>query len=156
MNIQLEPFTADDISLFIDWISRDRIKQWYSPVEDWIDEVTKREAEYSWIQHYIIYADKTPIGFCQYYPYWKSGEDWNGNIPVKGTYSVDYLIGETEFLRKGYASKALRLLNSIICTLPDATRIIVQPDSDNLASCKTLLAAGYTYDEENHVYILSL
>jgi len=63
--------------LFINWLGSEHIKQWYSPVEDWIAECKQRANEYAWIQHYIILADEAPIGFCQYYPYWRSGEDWN-------------------------------------------------------------------------------
>lgn len=154
MNIHINPFTDANMPLFILWLGNDHVKQWYSPVEEWIDEVSKRENEYSWIQHYIIFADDVPIGFCQFYPYWRSGEDWNGSIPVKETYSVDYFIGDVRHLRKGCASKALKLLNAIIFSCSDARRIIVQPENDNYASQKTLLSAGYVYDKDNSLYIL--
>ncbi len=155
MTIRLKPLTDADVPLFMAWLGCDRIKKWYSPTEDWIDEVSKRDSEYSWIHHYMIFADDTPIGFCQYYPYWKSGEDWHGRIPVAGTYSVDYLIGDDAFLRKGCARKALRRLSAIVFAHDDAERIIAQPDRDNEASRKTLLSAGYAYDGGNAVYILS-
>jgi len=48
MNIQLKPFTDSDMPLFIKWLGSEHIKQWYSPVEDWIAEVSKRANEYSW------------------------------------------------------------------------------------------------------------
>ncbi|MDO0822638.1 GNAT family N-acetyltransferase [Desulfosporosinus nitroreducens] len=155
MNIQLKPFTDSDLTLFVNWLHSEHIQRWYAPVEAWIDEVSKRESEYSWIRHYIILAEETPIGFCQYYPYWRSGEDWQGSIPVEETYSIDYLIGEVDFLRKGCACQALKLLQSLIFALPNGQRIIAQPDEDNLASRQTLLAAGYTYDEENELFIVN-
>ena len=154
MNIQLKSFTDGDMPLFIQWLSCDYIKKWYAPIEDWIDEVSKRKEEYCWIKHYIIFFNEIPIGFCQYYPYWKSGENWNGSIATNETYSVDYFIGNTDYLRKGCACEALKRLNSIILSLPDGKRIIAQPDSENRASQKTLLSAGYCYDEENHLFIL--
>jgi RimJ/RimL family protein N-acetyltransferase len=154
MNIQLKPFEGANMPLFITWLNCEHVNQWYSPIEAWIDEVNKRSNEYSWIQHFIIYADDEPIGFCQYYPYWRSGEDWNGSIPVEETYSVDYFIGDTRYLRKGCASKALTLLNSIIFKQHDARRIIVKPEEDNIASQKTLLSTGYSYDKVNQLYLL--
>jgi RimJ/RimL family protein N-acetyltransferase len=154
LNIQLRPFTDDDMALFVDWLHSAHIQQWYSPVEAWIEEVRKRADEFSWIRHYIICADDVPIGFCQYYPYWKSGEDWNGRIPVEDTYSVDYLVGDVSYLRKGVASRALRLLSSIIFECTGAKRIIAQPDRDNAASRNTLRSAGFSYDEANDLYIL--
>lgn len=147
MNIHLKPFTDTDMPQLIKWLETDHVKPWYSPKEDWIDEVSKRENEYSWIQHLIIFAEEVPIGFCQFYPYWMGGEDWHGSVPVEETYSVDYLIGDVNFLRKGCASAALKILNSMIFSSTSAKRIIVQPDQENNASQKTLLSAGYKYDE---------
>lgn len=155
MNIQLKPFTDADIEQYIVWLNSDHVKPWYSPVDEWIEEVNKRESEFNWIRHYIILAEETPIGFCQFYPYWRSGEDWNGDIPVEETYSIDYLIGEVKYLCKGYASKALKQLNAIIFNRSDAKRIIVQPEECNIASRKTLLSAGFTYDEKNKLFIIN-
>ena len=73
---------------------------------------------------------------------------------MAGSYSLDYLIGEPSFLRKGYAGRALRLLCRRVFTCPDAARIIVQPEPENYASCKTLLSAGFRYDEPNRLYLL--
>ena len=75
-------------------------------------------------------------------------------VTAEATYSVDYFIGKVDFLRKGCACKALKLLNSIIFTESDARRIIAQPEADNHASQRTLLSAGYSYDEENKLFIL--
>lgn len=49
----------------------------------------------------------------------------------------------------------LSALNNIIFETTDAERIIVQPEKENHASCNTLLAAGYVYDEENELYIVT-
>lgn len=96
------------------------------------------------------------MGFCQYYPYWKSGEDWHGNIPAEGTYSIDYLIGEVENLQKGYAGAAVRLMGELIAKEKDAKRIIVQPETDNHASRNTLLSAGYSYDMANGLFLKNM
>lgn len=154
MNIQLKPFAEENMPLFISWLTCDHVLPWYSPAKDWIEEVTKRNNEYDWINHYIIYAESEPIGFCQYYTYWRSEEDWHGELPTEGTYSIDYLIGDVRYLRKGCASKALTLLGEIIFSNDNAKRIIVQPEEENRASCNTLLSAGYTYDQYNQVYRL--
>jgi len=154
MDVFLRAFTDKDLPLYSSWLDSDHVKQWYSPVEDWLAEMRERDTTYSWIRHYIICADDTPIGFCQYYPYWKSGEEWNGSIPANGTYSIDYLIGDVRFLRKGCAGKALQLLHAQIFAQSDAQRIIVQPDEDNQASRKTLLSVGYVYDAKNDVFLL--
>lgn len=88
-SLWLKKFTDEDIPLLAKWLDTEHIKSWFTDPQAWLDEVREREGEYSWIRHYIICRSSATIGFCQYYPYWKSGEDWHGNIPVEGTYSID-------------------------------------------------------------------
>lgn len=155
-SLWLKKFTDQDIPLLTKWLDAEHIKPWFTDPQAWLDEVREREGEYSWIRHYIICRSSATIGFCQYYPYWKSGEDWHGNIPVEGTYSIDYLIGEVENLKKGYASAAVRLLGELIAEEKDAKRIIVRPETDNHASRNTLLSAGYSYDTANGLFLLEI
>lgn len=155
-SLWLKKFTDEDIPLLAKWLDTEHIKSWFTDPQAWLDEVREREGEYSWIRHYIICRSSATIGFCQYYPYWKSGEDWHGNIPVEGTYSIDYLIGEVENLKKGYASAAVRLLGELIAEEKDAKRIIVRPETDNHASRNTLLSAGYSYDMANGLFLLEI
>ena len=155
-SLWLKKFTDEDIPLLAKWLDTEHIKSWFTDPQAWLDEVREREGEYSWIRHYIICRSSATIGFCQYYPYWKSGEDWHGNIPVEGTYSIDYLIGEVENLKKGYASAAVRLLGELIAEEKDAKRIIVQPETDNHASRNTLLSAGYSYDTANGLFLKNM
>lgn len=155
-SLWLKKFTDQDIPLLTEWLGAEHIKPWFTDPQAWLDEVREREGEYSWIRHYIICRSSATIGFCQYYPYWKSGEDWHGNIPAEGTYSIDYLIGEVENLKKGYASAAVRLLGERIAEEKDAKRIIVQPETDNHASRNTLLSAGYSYDTANGLFLLEI
>lgn len=155
-SLWLKKFTDEDIPLLAKWLDTEHIKSWFTDPQAWLDEVREREGEYSWIRHYIICRSSATIGFCQYYPYWKSGEDWHGNIPVEGTYSIDYLIGEVENLKKGYASAAVRLLGELIAEEKDAKRIIVRPETDNHASRNTLLSAGYSYDTANGLFLLEI
>lgn len=155
-SLWLKKFTDEDIPLLAKWLDTEHIKPWFTDPQAWLDEVREREGEYSWIRHYIICRSSATIGFCQYYPYWKSGEDWHGNIPAEGTYSIDYLIGEVENLQKGYAGAAVRLMGELIAEEKDAKRIIVQPETDNHASRNTLLSAGYSYDMANGLFLKNM
>lgn len=155
MTLRLRPFEDHDLALFEAWLALDHIRPWYSPAGDWLEEVRGRHGAYAFICHHIILAGDTPIGFCQYYPYDDGGESWHGAVSLDGTYSIDYLIGDTAFLKKGCATAALIQLGKLVFAQADALRIIVQPEVENIASCKTLLAAGYAYDEENQLFILN-
>lgn len=152
-SIYLKKFKDEHMALFFQWLNAGHVKLWFSHPQAWLDEVRGRHAEYDWIQHYIIFCDETPIGFCQFYQYWKSGEDWHSNIPLEGTYSIDYLIGEQGYLHKGHATRAIQLLNHQIDKQADAKRIIVKPDDENQLSQRTLLSAGFAYDAKNKLFI---
>lgn len=93
-----------------------------------------------------------PIGFCQYYDYALSGETWHGNMDVKDTYSIDYLIGETKYLGCGLGKSIVLHLLDEIRNKTAAKKIIVQPEIGNKVSRSTLLSAGFLYNAENDVY----
>ncbi len=96
------------------------------------------------------------IGFCQFYEYRHSGESWHGNIEIDGTYSIDYLIGDTEYLGRGFGKAIIQALIEKIKTQLSTKRIIVQPEPENKASCNTLLSCGFTFDKNNEIFILEL
>ena len=151
-NVGLRKFKSCDIGLFKKWVYEDYVAKWYEQPLDWIYELEHDQDEFSWVEHFIVVCDGKDIGFCQCYEYKLSGEDWHGDIELEGTYSIDYMIGERDYLKKGIGTNIINLLVKHLFETTSAKRIIVQPDEDNKASCNTLLSAGFTYDEENELY----
>jgi RimJ/RimL family protein N-acetyltransferase len=148
-HVSLREFNDDDISLFACWLEQDYIKKWYDPIEDWLYEARNYQGEFSWIHAFIVELDGTPIGFCQYYDCYdaKELEDWyEVNTPGE-TYSIDYLIGEQEYLGKGYGKAIVKNLVSLAATL-GAKKVIVDPDKDNKQSVGVLLANGFVFDNK--------
>lgn len=151
--IKLRVFRDDDILLLRKWLYEKHVSKWYEHPLDWIEEVEKRESNFSWIHHYIVEYNDVAIGFCQHYEYCNSGEEWHGDIEIDGTYSIDYLIGESEYLKRGFGKVIINELLNIVGSISNAKRIIVQPDSENTASCNTLLSSGFNFDESNKLYL---
>lgn len=151
--VHLRNFTDEDIDQFKQWLYQPHVAAWYHHPENWIHEIRKRQTEFQWIHHFIAEHHHKPIGFAQYYPYTESGETWNGTIPLAGTYSIDYLIGDPEYLKKGFGRQIVCSLINQISLHPDAKRIIVQPEPENLASCKTLLSSNFIFNPENKLYL---
>ena len=83
------------------------------------------------------------------------GETWHGSTSIEGTYSIDYLIGEEEYLGKGFGKRLIQTLIRKVFNETDAERIIVQPDKDNLPSRNTLLSAGFSYFEKDSIFIIT-
>lgn len=152
----LRQFHNADIILFEKWLYIPHVAKWYHDPLDWIDEVKKRNSEFSFLHHFIVELEGKPIGFCQYYEYHHSGEDWHGNIDITNTYSIDYLIGDTEYLGKGYGTAIIKALIEEIKLHNNPNRIIVQPELENKASCNTLLSCGFCFDSNNEIYIMEI
>lgn len=67
-----------------------------------------------------------------------------------GSYSIDYMIGEPDCLRKGFGKMIMAELTDRIALHPDAERIVVQPEPENKASC------GFVLDTEKGIYVKRL
>lgn len=154
--IRLRELTDSDLLLFKEWLYLPHVAAWYHDPLDWIEEVEKRNSEFHWIQHFIVEHEGKPIGFCQYYEYSNSGETWHGSTEISGTYSIDYMIGEAAYLGKGLGKAIIKALIDKIKKEEHAKLIIVQPEPQNSASCKTLLSCGFDYDGVNEIYIINL
>ncbi len=154
--IILRELKDKDVPMFKKWLYEPHVAKWYHDPKDWIEEVEKRNSDYKWLHHYIVETEGVPIGFCQYYEYFNSDEEWHGNTEISGTYSIDYMIGEFSYLRKGIGKAIIKELIEKIKSHDNAKRIIVQPEPENKSSCNTLLSYGYHFDEANEIYLINL
>lgn len=154
--LALRPFADGDPPLLRRWLDARHVRPWFEHPGNWLRETRQRRTEFAWIRHFIALWEQTPVGFCQYYPYAKGGETWHGAIPVDGTYSIDYLVGDETRLRQGLGTRMVLALLRGLREVPDARRVIVQPDPRHTASCRTLLAAGFARDADNGLFIRHL
>lgn len=72
--ISLRSVNQDDLAIIEVWLNKDYIKKWYGNPEEWITEIKNDSGNFSWLNHYIVMYDKTPMGFCQYYDCSKTPE----------------------------------------------------------------------------------
>lgn len=154
--IVLREMMNNDIPLFKKWLYLPHVAKWYHEPQDWIEEVEKQDNEFSWLHHFIVEDNGKPIGFCQYYACQDSDEPWGGYTKLKGTYSVDYLIGELDYLKKGFGKQILESLMYKIKTHDDAKRIVVEPEPENKASCGLLISCGFDFDQATGIYVKEL
>ena len=154
--LQLRQFRNEDVALFEKWLYMPHVAKWYHDPLDWMDEVKQRKDEFSFLHHFIVELEGKPIGFCQYYEYYHSGEEWHGDTDIDGTYSIDYLIGDTEYIGMGYGKGIVQLLIQEIKLQSNAKRIIVQPEQENKASCNTLLSCGFFFDTSNEIFVMEI
>lgn len=153
--IYLRNMNQDDLPKFKEWLYAPHVAKWYHHPLDWIEEVEKQDREFRWIHHYIV-EEGRPVGFCQYYACTDSEELWEGYTEMGGSYSIDYLIGEPDLLRKGIGRQIVEKLTEKIKQHDDAERIVVEPEPENKASCGLLLSCGFVFDAEKGIYVLGL
>ena len=154
--VMLRPLWDADVDLMEKWLGRSHVARWYEHPEDWMHEIRERRVEFSFIKHFIAEVDGAAIGFCQYYDCYdgRDHEDWYSAEVPGVTYSIDYLIGEPESLKRGYGREMVRLLGEILSDL-GAERVIAQPEQDNFASRKALEANGYVWNGDYYVLELN-
>ncbi|MDR0969529.1 MAG: GNAT family N-acetyltransferase [Lentimicrobiaceae bacterium] len=156
MNKQIifRPIEDTDIELIEKWLMKPYIKTWFSPINEWIDEICKRKDAFSWLNHFMVFVQEKPIGFCQYYDCFDTNnlEDWYDVTAPNAVYSLDYLIGEENYLGKGYGKTIIKLLTEKVVSL-GASRIIVNPDHDNEKSIGVLKANGFALSADGTYYL---
>lgn len=154
--INLRKMKSEDWAVYKKWLYSPHVARWYHHPSDWLNEAKNQDGEFHWLHHFIVEYQEKPIGFCQYYACKDSDESWEGYTAMGGSYSIDYLIGETAYLRKGIGKQIVSELKNKISLHNDAKRIVVQPEAENKASCGLLRACGFQLDEKNGIYILTL
>jgi RimJ/RimL family protein N-acetyltransferase len=154
--LNLRPVQDADVDLLKIWLYKEHILKWYHDTDDWLKEIKERNGEFSFLHHFIVNKEDKPIGFCQYYDCFDAKELWYSVESRGKIFSIDYLIGEENFLRKGFGKQIIKLLIDEISKENESFEIIVQPELENTASNKTLLANGFIYDENNQYYTIKI
>lgn len=152
--LRLKPVEDSDIELLAKWLNKDYILKWYNDADEWLKEIRERNGEFGFLHHFIVMKNNKPIGFGQYYDCFDVQEEWYIIERPDRMYSIDYLIGEEEYLGKGYGKEIVRLLMDEIYNLSPEAEIVVQPDNDNIPSCKALLANGFVYDAVRECFVI--
>lgn len=157
-------FDMDDIyDYHYDSFEIDVLDQWLNKAREYIEQDNWKEAiliakacleEYAFLRHYIVYVENKPVGFGQWYDCFDAKEDWYTVERPDEIFSIDYFIGEEEYLRKGYGKAIVKELINMIKQWQLDAQIVVQPDLENIASGKALEANGFAYDEGRKYYSL--
>ena len=155
--IKIKPLQNEDIPLFTKWLNKEYIYKWLCPGgekdrEAWLDQVNDRNGKYDFIKHFIVYHNDQKIGYCLYVDCFylkdleEEGHDFEnlyGDVTKKNhTYEIGYLIGEEEYLNKGFGKQIIQLLEERITGL-GGREIAADPSEENIISIKALLSNGF-------------
>jgi RimJ/RimL family protein N-acetyltransferase len=154
--INLRHIKDSDVEQLEKWLYKDHIIKWYHDTADWLKEIKERNGIFSFLHHFIVDKGNESIGFCQYYDCFDAKELWY-SVENKGElFSIDYFIGEEKYLRKGFGKQIIRLLIDEISKENVSFEIVVQPETENTASNRTLSANGFIYDKIKKYYAIKI
>ena len=155
----VRPFFDKDIPLMEKWLNEPHVAQWYKHPNHWLKELHERRGTYAFLSHFVVESDNKAIGFCQYYDCYHSQqhEVWNDEWKVGDkqgeVFSIDYLIGEPEYLKRGLGTRIVTELVNKLRAI-GAKKCIVSPEPENIASTRVLKANGFILN--NRDYVLEL
>ena len=105
--MRIRPFCKDDLEKMKMWLDKDYIRDFFGDPIDWINKISEN-IRADWINYFIVDCD-SPIGFVQYYETDKAPQGIWSDEPLD-TVGIDYLIGDENYLKKGFGTKIIKLL----------------------------------------------
>lgn len=153
--LTLRPLFDGDIALMERWLYLPHVAKWYKHPEHWLNELRERRGEFFFLTHFIAEYEGSPIGFCQYYDcfYAQQHEVWSDKWRVGDgqgeIFSMDYLVGEPEYLRQGFGKEMIAQMLHLLQKV-GARTIVVEPERDNIASNRALESNGFIWNGEDY------
>lgn len=149
----LRPLVDADIALVEHWLGQKHVCRWYDKPEEWLHELRSRHDQFWFIHHLIACDQDRPFGFCQYYRCEDSEEPEYQAYWPQNAHSIDYLIGEPQYLGCGVGKGMVNSLACLVFELTSALVIVAHPDHDNAASRATLISSHFEHDIARDLYV---
>ncbi|WP_153504772.1 GNAT family N-acetyltransferase [Cumulibacter manganitolerans] len=150
-SVGLRPLTLDDLPMVERWMRDPRVAEWWSddPAGELAD-IEQEVREDGATVYRIFEVDAKPIGLIfryridDYTDYVETFAAANVDLPP-GSWSMDYLIGETDAVGRGLGTAMIRAAcDEVWSTDAGASRILVPVHADNTRSWRALQRAGFT------------
>ena len=144
------PLRLSDLPSLAAWFAQPHVERWWREPSDLVTV----EQSYGPLaqgldptEGFIVHFNDRPIGYVQRYlidenPDWR--ETIRGALGHSGGIGIDYLIGEPEFVGRGVGRRLIsQFVDASWNRYPSAACMVVALQQDNVASWKTLEAAGF-------------
>ena len=148
------PLTPDDFPLLHRWLNTPHVSKWWFSgkdrktisLEEVRDKYTKRIEGTDPVHCYIVYLNKQPVVYIQWYRIHDLYES-NQIVPDdSGVAGIDIFIGEPDFLYRGLGPAVIqKLLRQIIFEEPDITACIIDPEPANTAAIRAYRKTGFVF-----------
>ncbi|GAO31017.1 GNAT family N-acetyltransferase [Geofilum rubicundum] len=138
--MKIREFKLEDLNILRVWLEQNYIQEFWGDPQVWIREISENIC-IEWVKYFMVECDK-PIGFLQYYETDKAPQGEWSDEPI-GTVGIDYLIGDSEYLGKGYGTAIILLLVDFIKSSNQYDYVVADPIKGNVSSIKALEKNGF-------------
>lgn len=129
-----------DLPLLNQWLQAEYARIYFGVPEDWLHEI-EANLNAGWIHHFIVEAE-VPFAFAQFYDAHLAPLGIWSEAPLDAA-GIDFLIGNEDFLGKGFGSKIVAELVETIKASGNFDHIIADPTAENTASIRVLEKNGF-------------
>lgn len=134
-------FTLADLSILNEWLQTEPARKYFGVAEDWLHEI-EANLDADWIHHFIL-EDGKPFAFVQFYDAHLAPLGIWSEAPL-GAAGIDFMIGDLEFMGKGYGMKLVEFLVEAVSASGEFEHVVADPTLENTASIRLLEKAGFS------------
>lgn len=136
----------EDFPRLANWLAEPHVAKWWGEPSTELASIEEAMTSAE-TRPMIVELDGEPIGYLQSYdPHLEEGHPYQDQ--PKGTLGIDISIGIAELTGKGHGSAIIRQLSA-----RGATRIVIDPDPENVQAIRAYEKAGFRYiDTRTSIY----
>ena len=147
MELNFRPLEKTDFKLFAEWLGEPHVsKWWHEPAT--VEHVSHEygactDGDFTTAVYVVQYGTK-PIGIIQSFKL-ESYPETAKLLSMNGAVSIDYLIGDSDYIGQGYGTKMIQQFVSSIVrkNYPGASGVATSAEVLNYASIGALAKAGF-------------
>lgn len=150
MNLSFRKITIEDCGIIRNWIKTNEFtRHWYYfdkiPRLSTIKKKIEKKLNEPLTRVNIVMVNNYPIGYIQSYPVEGNG-NWSKQVKVaENMVSIDYYIGDLNYIHKGIGSKMILEYIEQIIKKDNYSVVLISPDPKNIANCKCVEKCGFKY-----------
>ncbi len=148
------PLSSPDLPLVEKWLQAPHITPWFGDPNEWMREISQNLSAH-WVSYSRADITNLPVGFTQCYDTQSAPQGEWSNQP-KGTWGIDYLIGRSDYLGKGYGSMLVSQFVDFVVSRFQPERLIADPMPENTVSNRTLVSAGFVLDHGSGLFVKNI
>lgn len=154
--LALRPLTHDDMPAILAMFADADVARWWTSPPDEIAEIIDEPT----VWPYLVHFEGKPIGYVQIYhanpePFWTAF-----GVPAE-TFGLDMFLAERR--EQGLGSRMVRAAIDHVLRLPEAVRVQIDPDPDNLRAVRAYEKAGFVrvgvyrgYEEQEQMVYMTV